>query len=91
MRFSAMFAITLVTYANAAFADGTPAVREGKGGGGGYSRPSPDDNPDCDKKKLSECRSERAQALENCKFNLVFDCKGHVSVEYSECKAEAGC
>jgi hypothetical protein len=93
MKFWIIFAVMSLVFGEVALAD-TPAVavREGSGGSGGSGRAlAPEDNASCDKKKLSACRAERTQGIDGCKFNLQVDCKGHVSLEYSECKVDAGC
>lgn len=95
MKLWILFLTAFIAFHGVAQAGDAIAVREGSGGAGGATsgsaRPKPSDNPNCNREALSACKAERKQALSDCKWSLLNDCKGHVSLDYSDCKADSGC
>jgi hypothetical protein len=73
-------------------AQGATAVREGSGASSrtGAAGP-PVQNAQCDRAAARTCQAEARQMLDDCKFSLLIDCRSHALLNYSDCKAEAGC
>ncbi|MDG4902790.1 MULTISPECIES: hypothetical protein [unclassified Mesorhizobium] len=95
VKLGVLFLIACLGLGNAALAYGAEGLNEtrdpNRGGGGGHKRLKPDENPNCNKAELKQCRDERRKELDNCPGNFVVKCKDLANVNYSDCKAEAGC